>query len=85
MNPRSHRKRPETTGRKKGFVDVQQKFGEGKKWSTYRAISPTFSSFRHCSADKSIALALGTSNLRARKNLYTEHPIPHSKNKENTK
>jgi len=36
---------------------------------THRTVSSTFSSFRHCSADKSIALALGTSNLRARKNL----------------
>jgi hypothetical protein len=51
----------------KGFVVTRQKKIEK---ITHRASSSTFSSFRHCSADKSMALALGTSNLRARKNLH---------------
>jgi hypothetical protein len=48
---------------------------------THRTSSSTFSSFRHFSADKSIALALGTSNLRARKNLCRAFQKKHQKKK----
>jgi hypothetical protein len=59
-------------------------YDKGRK-KTHRTSSSTFSSFRHCSADKSIALALGTSNLRARKNLRTLKAFPTKKQNKETK
>lgn len=70
------RKFKRSVPRKKEESDLANDYARTAKRQTekitHRASSSTFSSFRHCSADKSIALALGTSNLRARKNLqYT--------------
>lgn len=42
--------------------------------NTHRTSSSTPVSFRHCSADRSISLALVTSNLRARRNLCRVTP-----------